>query len=445
MTAELIIMNKEAIALAADSAATISTGKIYPTNKVFMLSKFCPVGIMIYGNGEIMRVPWEPIIKLFRDHISNDDPYKDLEDYAVAFIEFLDKNKYLFPEYQQNGWFGGMVSNHFTNIKNDYDRRIKILENAGVDIEGSVKTIEIKSCIDKLINKLENEDVVWNTISHAHRNWVQGVYYDIISEIRDEIFDDIQLDNESRRKLELIAALGFYRHATGIVIAGFGVHNLFPVVVSYAVGGLVDNRLVYQKLKRDEMSFKKDGMIIPFAQSDVIDTFLNGIDPEFNEYLHEKVFPTVFESQDLLINSILKDLKKLKRNVDDDTFLKELQSKYGQFKNRVKPTLDKFKNNMMDIKVLRNRYPMISAVGFLPKDELAVMAESLLTLTSLKRRYSLDSLESVGGDIDVAVISKSDGFVWIKRKHYFDKKLNHHFFYNYFEDSKKRKNNCKNE
>lgn len=122
MTAELVIMNKEAIALAADSAATISTGKIYPTNKVFMLSKFCPVGIMIYGNGEIMRVPWEPIIKLFRDYISNDDPYKDLEDYAVAFIEFLDKNKYLFPEYQQNGWFGGMVSNHFTNIKNDYDR-----------------------------------------------------------------------------------------------------------------------------------------------------------------------------------------------------------------------------------------------------------------------------------------------------------------------------------
>jgi hypothetical protein len=40
--------------------------------------------------------------------------------------------------------------------------------------------------------------------------------------------------------------------------------------------------------------------------------------------------------------------------------------------------------------------------------------------------------ETVGGPIDVAVISKGDGFVWIKRKHYFVPELNHHFFANYF-------------
>ena len=40
--------------------------------------------------------------------------------------------------------------------------------------------------------------------------------------------------------------------------------------------------------------------------------------------------------------------------------------------------------------------------------------------------------ESVGGPVDVAVISKGDGFIWIKRKHYFDPSLNSHFFTNYF-------------
>ena len=34
------------------------------------------------------------------------------------------------------------------------------------------------------------------------------------------------------------------------------------------------------------------------------------------------------------------------------------------------------------------------------------------------------SAESVSGPIDVAVISKGDGFVWIKRKQYFDPQLN---------------------
>jgi hypothetical protein len=53
MTAEIAIVNKNAVALAADSAVTLrdpSTSKIYNTaNKLFMLSKFEPVGIMIYG------------------------------------------------------------------------------------------------------------------------------------------------------------------------------------------------------------------------------------------------------------------------------------------------------------------------------------------------------------------------------------------------------------
>jgi hypothetical protein len=44
---------------------------------------------------------------------------------------------------------------------------------------------------------------------------------------------------------------------------------------------------------------------------------------------------------------------------------------------------------------------------------------------------SIDQDETVGGPIDVAVISKGDGFVWIKRKHYFERDLNPHFFRNH--------------
>jgi nitric oxide synthase oxygenase domain/subunit len=75
--------------------------------------------------------------------------------------------------------------------------------------------------------------------------------------------------------------------------------------------------------------------------------------------------------------------------------------------------------------------PVTSAVANLPKEELAVMAETLVNLTSFKRRVTHDP-ETVGGPVDVAVISKGDGFIWIKRKHYFDPNLNHHFFANYY-------------
>ena len=61
----------------------------------------------------------------------------------------------------------------------------------------------------------------------------------------------------------------------------------------------------------------------------------------------------------------------------------------------------------------------MNVIGMLPKDELAVVAETFVGLTSFKRRVSMQS-ETVGGPIDVAVISKGDGFIWIKRKHYFE-------------------------
>jgi len=50
----------------------------------------------------------------------------------------------------------------------------------------------------------------------------------------------------------------------------------------------------------------------------------------------------------------------------------------------------------------------------------------------MKRKMS-QGIETVGGPIDVAVISKGDGFVWIKRKHYFKPELNVPFLENYLE------------
>ena len=74
--------------------------------------------------------------------------------------------------------------------------------------------------------------------------------------------------------------------------------------------------------------------------------------------------------------------------------------------------------------------PIMSVVSALPKDELAAMAESLISLTSFKRRVSMED-ETVAGPIDVAVISKGDGFIWKQRKHYFEGELNPQFFANY--------------
>jgi hypothetical protein len=60
--------------------------------------------------------------------------------------------------------------------------------------------------------------------------------------------------------------------------------------------------------------------------------------------------------------------------------------------------------------------PLTRAVAGLPRHELAGLAEALVSITAFMARMSADEKEAVGGPIDVALISKGDGFVWIKRK-----------------------------
>ena len=65
--------------------------------------------------------------------------------------------------------------------------------------------------------------------------------------------------------------------------------------------------------------------------------------------------------------------------------------------------------------------PILQSVATLPIEELALLAESMINITSIRRKVALDdNIGTVGGPIDVAIISKGDGLVWMKRKHYFD-------------------------
>lgn len=58
------------------------------------------------------------------------------------------------------------------------------------------------------------------------------------------------------------------------------------------------------------------------------------------------------------------------------------------------------------------------AIGSLTIGELAQVASTFVGFSSFEQQISM-ALETVGGPVDVAVISKGEGFIWIERKHYF--------------------------
>lgn len=99
MTAIVGILNRHAIAVAADSAETIGSGmKIYnKANKIFALSKHHPVGIAIYSNANFNScIPWETVIKLYRRQLGKQS-FPTLKKYEENFYAFVNnfRSKYL--------------------------------------------------------------------------------------------------------------------------------------------------------------------------------------------------------------------------------------------------------------------------------------------------------------------------------------------------------------
>ena len=74
MTAEIAILNRTAVALAADSIVTLAgprSSKTYDSaEKIFQLSRYHPIGLMIYNNALFMNAPLEVVVRRYRETIT---------------------------------------------------------------------------------------------------------------------------------------------------------------------------------------------------------------------------------------------------------------------------------------------------------------------------------------------------------------------------------------
>lgn len=127
MTAEIAIMNKSAIALAADSAVTFNVNgepKVYQdVNKLFALSKFDPVALMVFGAAEFMGIDWETIVKLYRSTLS-DRQFDKVSDYATDFMTFLDSNRAISDQSSQTQFARTKIGSLYSSIREEILSRI---------------------------------------------------------------------------------------------------------------------------------------------------------------------------------------------------------------------------------------------------------------------------------------------------------------------------------
>ena len=378
---------------------------------------------MVYGNADLTGVPWETIIKCFRRELG-DQRLPHLRDYADRLIDYITGHKLMFSEQSQERQFLTSVFTEFVDILREIDRNIEEAIPQG----GSVEESSIRAIV---ISTIRNRHKTWVKAERLpgvptnYEETIQEKWFDQISDLIGAIFEKLPVGKALRSRLVDIASMIFAKDLfpedlSGVVVAGFGEDDYLPGLFSFDVEGVLLNVVKVRKNEDKSTTIATDNsaVIVPFAQGEMVYLFMEGIDPRFRYHLQRALEDFVDGLADDLVTST-------KVTGSHETALRD------QIRQACEGPAEKFFTQLASYGSHRHVQPVISAVANLPKEEIATMAESLVSLTSFKRRVTHDP-ETVGGPVDVAVISKGDGFIWINRKHYFNPALNHQFFANYY-------------
>jgi hypothetical protein len=324
MTAEIAILNRTAVALAADSIVTLAgprSSKTYDSaEKIFQLSRYQPIGLMIYNNALFMNAPLEILVRRYRETVT-----------TVGFAELVQ----VWPAFET----------FLLSFKRENDDELE-------HFQGMIRA-EFSQFGDLIVKHM---------LEGIGKKKKKG------AETASELL--------ARRVEERTAEAAALRQDP-------------PFLEDVTLPQFVDID------RRGDTA-----AVVPFAQKDMPQRFILGIDRQFEGALEKIADSMVSDVVGQCGSSFDPDQAELIRTAASRQF---------------KDGLDRLKRN--------SEQTLKTVVNHMSKKELGEVAFSLVELTSRKRRYSTD-METVGGPIDVAILTRNEGFVWVKRKHYFDADLN---------------------
>jgi len=424
MTSEVVLMNRQAVAMAADSAVTISGQNYLKTyqsvDKLFPLVEGVPIGVMIYNNAELMSTPWETVISLYREQ-ARGRQLDTLAAYADDFMRFLSDNPELFPQDHQDTEFFKHVTVVLSIIADDFDYHLRTLKDSG---QGRIRD-HVSALFAYVVDELYG-DLTKNIDGSARARldvFPEGTEEQLLRRYGAEIDELIgslimMLKNEysmlsvgadTKDKLRDIAVMSvtqdaFFEHFTGVVFAGFGRTDKFPSMRSYLASSVVLGKLKNRMDRAQDMTANSGPVIAPFAQDRMIRTFLTGMDAHLRMFMFGETLK--------LSHNLVGDVVSRAPGLSDDQRAR-LMTDYSE--GSLATALKAFFGSIDQFQYQTHTAPILRAVSMLPKKELGETAASLIKLNSFQQKVMHD-VETVGGPISLATITRNEGLVMGKEK-----------------------------
>ena len=388
--------------------------KVFSTDKVFRLSDAQPIGVMTYGNATVSGVPVNLLVESYRDGLK-DRVFGSVPECAEDFRAFLSRGGRhegsgtpLITDAHMDVQAGHMVLRAWNALLDRVRERMdggytpgrgggsfdkvlrRCMEESISEMRASIPDAPDGTSVETNMTRLKRVVSSWDSRPDSH---------DIPLAFGN--FEKDVIDITAAR----MSAVECEDDFTGLVFAGYGTDENYPSFREIRIGGLFDSGLQAEDMGGVAIDAGNTSWIEAFAQRDVIDAYLTGMDKD----LRSKIVCSV---ADLLNRST----QTVATATDAGVWMEGVSSYNRTLLRGFDKSLDNYSFNYY-------MQPVKNTLRFLSKDEIAELAESLIKFTSLRRRVS-DDQETVREPVDVVVISKYEGFVWVKRKLYFKKDLN---------------------
>lgn len=411
MTALVGILNKHAAALAADSAVTVSNShgtKIYNTSrKIFHISSKNPVGFMTYENAEFMETPWDVIVSLYIEE-RGDRTFKTINGYCEDFLDFLIQCGFFSTEENQKKYFMRELRELYTKVTDTADSRVENelsqMENPSDDVIIEAKNRHLQEVLKDAAEIYEQNDKGSNFGEYSYGRFMRFID-DYWREFEKNYLNEPMADDfrEALQQLmyKYITSNLFYFYS-GIVFIGYGSSDIYPASAEYVVSGIFDGRLRYMRMDIDAISNDSNAFILPYAQTDVMHTMMKGIAPAFRETISKWHRTSLLNLKETICNALME------AGVSEEAIAKINEMEVDDIQKEYEDAISTYiSDNHVD--------GILDAVASFNIQDMSNMAESLISITNLHRHFS-SSEESVGGPVEVAVITRGGGFQWVKHQ-----------------------------
>ena len=426
MTSVVGILNKRGLAIAADSAVTRTRSRrgneeekvTKNGNKMVRMSDVDPIAVMITGSADFLGVPWDVIVRRFRQRRGEEKKhYKSVEECVYDFFDYVASNETLWNDVQCNSYLCSLASGLFNKamleISFENDRNDDFTMEYPEEFVQAFTSILSRIAKEKL-SGLGSPHFKGYSFDEFRRDAAEtldgfflrytdsldlGAFPDTFPE---KVLDAIRPTFEGA----LLAIMGSRMDndsSARLVFAGYGKDEEYPSLVSALVCKGYARRVNYSVAPEDIICISDDRpvAICPFAQDDVMRAILKGMHFDWSEKAFKELDQMTAGGPDSVVYSMVPEeeagyLYENLFSVNVEDLKNAFYWEGGQL----------FKENEHKWERGLERYN--------PED-LAVIADSFIDLTGLHRALTFQQ-EGVGGIVDLAVITKDEGFKWLRRK-----------------------------